>query len=144
MFYNHVSSWIDSYYNADALDWLRRFVLGSQQPQEIKDSLLLLIEQKTAKIKEEPFFWKHDDMQLLMQGNGKNPHPQTFTTRYAAMSKVATLRLMGYDVRLVEGSAFFRIQLVQPEPINCVKPATTIVTLHDHQGDTPVTIIETI
>lgn len=119
MFYRHVSSWIDSYYNADALEWLHRFVTNSPQQEEIKERLHLEIDRKIASLTNTPFFGKYDDMQLLMDGssNGQE-HPLVFTTRYAAMNKVIELRLMGYDVRLLEGNSFFRIQLIQQAPIN--------------------------
>lgn len=119
MFYNHVSSWIDSYYNAEALEWLRRFINNSAQPQEMKDRLHREVDRKLASLTNMPFFGKYDDMQLLMD---EHCHPQIFTTRYAAMSKVAQLRIMGYDARLLEGNAFYRIQLVQSAPVNFISP----------------------
>jgi hypothetical protein len=123
MFYHHVSGWIESYYNAEALEWLRRFVNNSNQRQEIKDSLGREIDRKIAALTDMPFFSTYDDMQLLMDEQG---HPQIFTTRYAAMSKVAQLRIMGFDARLLEGGVFFRIQLVQPAPINFISPVNEL------------------
>ena len=117
MFYHHVSNWINSYYNADALEWLRRFITNSQQSYEIKDRLHREVDRKLASLRNMPFFGMYDDMQVLMDDNC---HPQIYTTRYAAMSKVTELRLMGYDVRLLEGNVFFKIQLVQSAPITCV------------------------
>ncbi|MCB0699850.1 MAG: hypothetical protein KDC11_08370 [Chitinophagaceae bacterium] len=115
MFYKHVSSWIDSYYNADAFEWLRRFIDNSSQPGEVKDRLQREVNRKVASLTDMPFFGTHDGMQLLMDDHC---HPQIFTTRYAAMNKMVQLRLKGYDARLLEGGSFFRIQLVQPAPIN--------------------------
>ncbi len=117
MFYDHVSSWINSYYNADALIWLRRFIDNSTQPYEVKDRLHREVDRKMATLLNMPYFTKHDDMQLLMD---EYDHPQIFTTRYAATNKIVELRRAGYDVRLLEGGAFYRIQLVQPAPINLV------------------------
>lgn len=119
MFYNHVSSWIDSYYNAEALEWLRRFINNSAQPLEMKDRLQREVDRKIASLTNMPFFGSYDDMKLLMD---EHCHPQIFTTRYAAMSKVAQLRIMGYDARLLEGNSFFRIQLVQSAPVNFISP----------------------
>lgn len=119
MFYKHVSSWIDSYYNAEALEWLHRFVNNSTQPHEMKERLHMEIDRKIAALTNMPFFCKYDDMQLLMDDTLEDrTHPRIFTTRYAAMTKIIELRLMGYDVRLLEGNVFYRIQLVQPAPIN--------------------------
>lgn len=123
MFYNHVSSWIESYYNAEALEWLRRFVVNSGQRQEIKDRLEREIDRKIAALTDMPFFGAYDDMQVLMD---EHCHPQVFTTRYAATGKVAQLRIMGFDARLLEGGAFFRIQLVQPAPINFISPVNEL------------------
>ena len=108
-FQNHVSSWIDSYYNAEALEWLRRFINNSAQPQEVKDALNKQVDLKIASLTNSPVFDKYNGTTYLMDRHG---HPDVFTTRYAALGKVAQLRLMGYDAQLVEGNAFFRIQLV--------------------------------
>lgn len=118
MFYHHVSSWIDSYYNADALEWLRRFINNSMQPVEMKERLHREVDRKMASLSNMPFFGKYDDMQLLMD---EHCHPQIYTTRYAAMSKIVQLRVMGYDARLLEGNAFYRIQLVQSAPVNFLR-----------------------
>lgn len=114
MFYNHVSSWIDSYYNPAALDWLRRFINNSAQPQEVRDRLNREVDRKIASLTNQPCFSKYEGMQLLMD---EHCHPQVFTTRFSAMSKVAQLRIMGYDARVIEGNAFFRIQLVTAQPV---------------------------
>lgn len=130
MFYNHVSSWIDSYYNAEALEWLRRFICNSSQPQEVIDRLQREVDRKMASLTNMPFFGACDGMQLLMD---EHCHPQVFTTRYAAMSKVAQLRIMGYDARLLEGNAFYRIQLVQSAPVNFISPVNE-GRIHDVAG----------
>lgn len=119
MFYKHVSSWIESYYNAEALEWLRRFISNSNQAQELKERLFREVDRKIAALTNMPFWGEYDGMQLLMD---EHCHPQIFTTRYKTMSKVAQLRLMGYDARLLEGGVFFRIQLVQPAPVNFLSP----------------------
>lgn len=124
MFYKHVSSWIDSYYNAEALEWLHRFVNNSPQEGEIKERLHMEIDRKIASLTDAPFFCKYDGMEMLMDETLKeNQHPKVFTTRYAALNKVIELRTKGYDARLVEGNAFYRIQLVQPAPIDIRQPA---------------------
>ncbi len=116
-FYRHVSKWIRSYYNADALEWLHRFINNSNEPAEVKVRLHREVDRKIASLRNMPYFSLHDDMQLLMDKEG---YPMIFTTRYAAMNKLAELTVMGYDVRLLEGNAFYRIQLIQPAPINHV------------------------
>lgn len=126
MFYQHVSSWIDSYYNADALQWLRRFINNSQQPEPVKERLHREVDRKMASLTNMPFFGKYDDMQVLMD---KHCHPVIFTTRYAATNKVVQLRVMGYDVRLLEGNAFYRIQLVQPAPISSLSIETELLRM---------------
>ena len=123
MFYNHVSSWIASYYNADSLEWMRRFIANSNEEDEIKERLLREVDRKMASLLNMPFFTHHDGMQLLMN---EHCHPKVFTTRYAAMCEVTQLRVMGYDVRLLEGGVFFRIQLVRAAPINFVEPAEKV------------------
>lgn len=123
MFYTHVSSWIESYYNAEALEWLRRFVNNSGQGQEVKDRLQREIDRKIAALTDMPFLGLYDGMQLLMD---QHCHPHIFTTRYAANSKVTQLRIMGFDARLLEGGAFFRVQLVQPMPVNFISPVNEL------------------
>lgn len=114
-FYTHVSSWIESYFNPDALTWLRRFIDNSTQGQDVKEKLNKQIDRKIASLTYSPLFSEYDGMQLLMD---KHNHPQIFTTRYAAMNKIVELRRQGYDVRLVEGGVFYRIQLFQLVPNN--------------------------
>jgi|GEM_PF-1559150 len=129
MFYQHVSSWIESYYNADALEWLRRFINNSMQPQEMKNRLHREVDRKIASLTNTPFFGKYDDMELLLD---EHCHPQIFTTRYAAMNKVVQLRVMGYDARLLEGNAFYRIQLVQSAPVNFLRMTHDVTDSNMH------------
>lgn len=119
LFYNHVSSWIDSYHNAAALDWLRRFINNSHQPQEVKDRLNREVDRKIASLTGAPYFSEYEGMNLLMD---EHCRPQIFTTRYQAMSKVAQLRIMGYDARILEGNAFYRIQLATTLPVPFTEP----------------------
>lgn len=129
MFYKHVSSWINSYYNADALEWLHRFIRNSNQPLEMKKRLHREVDRKIASLNNMPFFCEYDDMQLLMDDSlTDREHPQIFTTRYMAMSKVIELRMMGYDARLLEGNSFYRIQLVQPAPVNFQQHPIDVMT----------------
>lgn len=129
MFYKHVSSWINSYYNADALEWLHRFINNSNQPQEVKKRLHMEVDRKIASLTNMPFFCEYDDMQLLMDNSlTDRQHPQIFTTRYAAMGKVIELRMLGYDARLLEGNSFYRIQLVQSQPINFQQAPADLIT----------------
>lgn len=119
MFYKHVSSWINSYYNAEALEWLHRFIDNSNQDMDVKKRLHREVDRKIASLTNMPFFCEYDDMQLLMDESlADRDYPKVFTTRYAAMSKVIELRMQGYDARLLEGNVFYRIQLVQPAPIH--------------------------
>lgn len=110
-FYDHVSSWIKSYHNAEAMDWLRKFIENAQQPRDIKDLLIRQIERKTATIKAIPYFCEVNGVRYLMDKEG---YPHVFTTRYSANAKLIELRAKGYEVSLVPGDVFFRIKLVQP------------------------------
>lgn len=124
MFYNHVSSWIDSYYKPEALEWLRKFINNSHQPQEMKDRLNREVDRKIASLTAMPFFSNYEGMQLLMD---EHCHPQVFTTRYQAMSKVSQLRIMGYDARLLEGNTFYRIQLATTLPTQFIEPIQSTI-----------------
>lgn len=135
MFYKHVSSWINSYYNAEALEWLHRFINNSNQAAELKERLHREVDRKIASLTNMPFFCEYDGMQLLMDLElTDREHPQIFTTRYVAMSKLIELRKLGYDARLVEGRAFYRIQLVQPAPINILQAKADVLTDNAYAG----------
>ena len=74
MFYDHVSSWIDSYFNPEALQWMRRFVDNSAQPRDIKDSLHQKIDRKLATLRNVPVFEDRNGIKLLMDKQG---HPRS-------------------------------------------------------------------
>lgn len=120
IFYEQVLRWINSYRDADPLQWLRRFVENSTQPFEVKRALNREIDRKVAALNNAPWFsvWE-DDVVYLMDKHGG---PALYTTRYRAIEKLAQLRRYGYDVRLMKGDAFYRIQLIQPAPIDVHQP----------------------
>ncbi|MEZ5018371.1 MAG: hypothetical protein R2800_15025 [Flavipsychrobacter sp.] len=127
MYYEQVKRWIDSYRDAGPLSWLRRFVDNSQQPEEVKQRLYREIDRKIACLNKTPWFAKwNDDIRYLMDQNG---YPEVFTTRYSAVNKIIQLRKYGFDVRLIKGSAFFRIQLIQSAPIDEHQPLD-VLTAH--------------
>lgn len=114
-FYNHVSSWIKSYHNAEALEWLRRFVNNSRQPAAVKEKLHREIDIKIATLKNKPCFAAVSGDTYLVDTYG---HPKVYTTRFSAICKVAELKMRGYEAELVQGSAFFRIRLAESAPID--------------------------
>ncbi len=113
-FYECVSGWIKSYRNPEALQWLRKFVNNSLQPQEVKEKLHCEIDWKIAGLQHQPAFAEKQGLTYLVDDNG---HPKVFTTRFSALCKVAELKMKGYEVELKPGSVFYRIQLT-PAPIN--------------------------
>jgi hypothetical protein len=113
-FYVHVSSWIKSYRDADALHWLRKFINQSGQPYEIKEKLHAEIDGKIAGLKHRPHFAPTNGDHILADEQG---HPKVFTTRYSAVCKVAELKMKGYEVELKPGSAFYRIKLTKSAPV---------------------------
>lgn len=114
-FYEHVSSWIKSYHNPDALHWLRRFINNSSEPLDIKEQLHREIDWKVAALRQQPCFNDAQGMGYLVDDSG---HPRIYTTRFAAICKVAELKLKGYDVELQPGDVFYKIKLADPAPIN--------------------------
>lgn len=113
-FYNHVSSWIKSYRNPEALAFLTKFITGSQQPDEVKAKLLEEVEHRIASLTGTPGFTEKNGVSYLVDGNG---HPKLFTTRFGAITEIATLKMKGYDVELVTGTSFYRIKLNAPLPV---------------------------
>src|ERR1700754_120022 len=99
-FYSHVSSWIKSYHNADALEWLRRFINSSQQPVEVKKKLHREIDLKIAVLKNKPCFAEVSGSTYLADHHG---HPKVYTTRFSAICKVAELKMRGYEAELMPG-----------------------------------------
>lgn len=130
-FLDTVSSWIESYTNADALIWLRAFINRSPQPEDIKKQLHLRIDRKLSQLTSKPFFGEVNGERLLMDDNC---HPVIFTTRYKAMQKVTDLYMRGYEAAIVEGT-FYKIKLVQipilevPEMYLTIKDDTALQNL---------------
>lgn len=123
IFFNHVSSWIDSYYNADSMEWLRRFIDNSQQPDDIKSKLQGLVDKRQAVIKGTPYFKPFDGKSILMDTALKNTdHPKLFTSRYRALCEVTKLRLAGYDAAVDDNKTFFRVKLLSASTINIIEP----------------------
>jgi hypothetical protein len=110
-FYEHVSSWIGSYHNPEALEWLRRFVNNSFQAQEVKEQLHREIDWKICSLRNRPCFSEVGEDLFLVDEQG---HPKVYTTRFSAICKLAELKLKGYDAELKPGSVFYRITLTQP------------------------------
>jgi len=113
-FYRHVSSWISSYRDPDALEWLRKFVNSSLQPVTVKNRLHREIDMKAARLRDRPVFTERNGEYFLADDHG---HPRLYTTRFSAVCKVAELKLKGYPAELKTGSAFYRISVHQPAPI---------------------------
>lgn len=110
-FYTHVSKWIKSYHNADALEWLRKFINTSQQPDETKQRLHREIDWKIAALKNAPEFREIDGVRYLVDYEG---NPKVYTTRFSAICKVAELKMRGFAAELVPGTVFYRIKCTEP------------------------------
>lgn len=117
-FYVHVSSWIKSYRNSEALFWLRKFINSSGQPREVKEKLHTEIDRKIAGLQHQPVFTQRNGLCFLADSEG---HPKVFTTRFSAVCKVAELKLSGYDAELYPGSVFYRIRITEPAPIEALR-----------------------
>lgn len=115
IFYTRVSSWIRSYRNPDALDWVRRFVDNSNEPVEIKEQLYREIDYKETRLLQMPGFTKVADGTFLSDEKGQ---PRVYATRFGAVCKLAELALKGYDVELKEFGTQYRIALNNPQPEN--------------------------
>ena len=114
-FYEHVSSWINSYQNLEALEWLRRFVNNSFQSQAVKEQLHREIDWKIAGLRNRPAFSEVGDSTYLVDDMG---HPRVYTTRFSAICKLAELKMKGYDAELRAGDVFYRIVLQTETPVD--------------------------
>lgn len=104
-FYMHVSSWIKSYRNKESLNHMRRFIDNSQQPDDIKELLQKEIDLRLIRLNSWPVFAEEGERYLLDENN----QPKIFTTRFAAICKLAELNLKGYNAELKPGAVFYRI-----------------------------------
>lgn len=114
-FYEHVSSWINSYTNPEALEWLRRFVNNSFQSRAVKEQLHKEIDWKIAGLRNRPVFTEVGDDTFLVDELG---HPRVYTTRFSAICKLAELKVKGYEAELRPGDVFYRIVLQPSAPID--------------------------
>lgn len=114
-FYTHVSSWIKSYQNADALEWLRRFVNNSLQPERIKQQLHQEIDCQIAGIKSSPRFSMVNGDIYLIDDTGI---PEIFTNKLNAVCKATELRMRGYAPELLQDGDYYRIRLIRSALIN--------------------------
>jgi len=119
-FYEHVSSWINSYTNPEALEWLRRFVNNSFQSQAVKEQLHREIDWKIAGLRNRPAFGEVNGDTFLVDEQG---HPRVYTTRFSAICKLAELKMKGYEAELRPGDVFYRIALQHPRPDEAVAVA---------------------
>lgn len=113
-FYTHVSSWIKSYRNPEALHWLRKFINNSGQPLEVREKLHAEIDLKVSGLKHKPAFAMKNGEYFLVDNEG---HQKVFTTRFSAVCKVAELKMKGYEAELHPGTVFYRIKLTEPAPM---------------------------
>lgn len=116
-FYNRVSSWIRSYRNPDALDWLRKFVDNSAEPAEIKLQLHREINYKEARLRRQHSFKQDGKNTYLMNEQGE---VAVYKSRFSAICKIAELALKGYEVELESNLLFtrHRIKLAEPHVLN--------------------------
>ena len=120
MFYNRVSSWIRSYRNPDALNWLRNFVDNSTEPAEVKMQLYREINYKETRLRQMPSFTCKADGTYLADETGA---PRVYATRFGAVCKLAELALKGYEVELLQSGTQYRITLSAPAPVNGMNAA---------------------
>lgn len=113
-FYIHVSNWIKSYRNVDGLTWLSKFIENSSQPLDIKNKLHKQIEYKKSGINGIPEFGIRNGANVLLDEDG---FQKVYTTRFSAMCRLTQLKSMGYNVELLRGDYFFRIKLLEEQPI---------------------------
>lgn len=113
-FYTHVSNWIKSYRNADGLVWIERFINNSSQPYAIKTKLLDEVEAKQAGLTGKPKFGMRNGANVLLDEEGSQ---KVYTTRFSAMCKLSQLKMAGYNVELLPGQYFYRIELLEEQPI---------------------------
>lgn len=115
IFYNRVSSWIRSYRNPEALEWLRRFVDNSNEPAEVKLQLYREINYKETRLRQMPGFTVNNGNTYLADDKGS---VRVYATRFGAVCKLAELALKGFEVELEQTGTQFRITLSAPAPVN--------------------------
>lgn len=120
MFYNRVSSWIRSYRNPEALNWLRNFVDNSTEPAAVKLQLYREIDYKETRLRAMPSFTCSNEGTYLADENGA---PRVYATRFGAVCKLAELALKGYEVELELTGTQYRITLSEPAPVNSMTAA---------------------
>jgi hypothetical protein len=120
IFYNRVSSWIRSYRNPEALEWLRRFVDNSTEPAEVKVQLYREIDYKETRLRQMPSFTCVSEGTFLADENGG---VRVYNTRFSAVCKLAELALKGYEVELKQEGTQFRITLSAPAPVSGMNAA---------------------
>jgi hypothetical protein len=114
IFYNRVSSWIRSYRNPEALEWLRRFVDNSAEPADVKLQLYREIAYKETRLRQMPVFTESDHHTYLADEKGG---VRIYATRFGAVCKLAELALKGFEVELEQqDNGHFRISLSAPAP----------------------------
>ncbi len=119
VFYNRVSSWIRSYRNPDALEWLRRFVDNSTEPAEVKTQLYREIDYKEKRLRQQPSFTVTPSGTYLADDKGAT---KVYATRFSAVCKLAELTLKGYEVELEQTEQQFKIILNQTEKLTVCQP----------------------
>lgn len=108
IFYSHVSNWIKSYQNTEALEWLRRFVNNSYQSERIKQRLHKEIDWQIAGIASKPRFTVRNNDLYLVDREGM---PAVYTDHIDALLKAAELREYGYEVALMQDGHYYRVRL---------------------------------
>jgi hypothetical protein len=121
IFYNRVSSWIRSYRNPEALEWLRRFVDNSTEPADVKLQLYREIDYKETRLRQMPSFTCNSQGTFLADDKGA---VRVYATRFSAVCKLAELALKGFEVELEQQEdSHFRIVLSAPAPVKGMNAA---------------------
>lgn len=114
-FFNHVSKWIASYNDTEALEWLRKFIDQSSQPEEVKVGLRIKLQKRIFSIKNSPKFTKvHEDI-YLMDEYGL---PGVFDKKFTAVKKIIQLKQLGFSATIMQDYNYYRVRLINPALIN--------------------------
>jgi hypothetical protein len=114
-FFNHVSKWIASYDNIEALEWLRKFIDQSSQPENIKINLRIKLQKRIHSIIQSPKFTKINGDVYLMDEYGL---PGIFDKKYTAVKKIVELKQLGFTATIMQDSNYYRIRLTHSAPVN--------------------------
>lgn len=115
IFFNHVSKWIASYNDTEALEWLRKFIDQSNQSEEIKIGLRIKLQKKIFTLNNSPKFTRVNEDVYLMDEHGL---PGVFDKKFTAVKKIIQLKQMGFSATIMQDYNYYRIRLINPALMN--------------------------